>query len=310
MLFLALVIIAVIASDFMAGRPNKSKPNPYAFDISEYKNVDPELILYKESKNFLIGIEEPVSIDVYEDKIFVTGDNKLKIIDSAGTLLLEINLSGKPQTAEIYDNNIFLAVDNRILVYDLRGGLLNEWESLGPNSLITAIAVTADNVFVADAGNRRILRYSEEGDLKGEFDGKANEGILHGFIVPSPVFDMDINDIGELWVVNPGLHALENYTYDGHLRSHWKRTSINPEGFSGCCNPAFFAFLDDGRYVTSEKGLVRVKTYKRSGELEGVVAAPVQFMDDGRAPDVATDSRNNIYALDFDKKLIRVFEPK
>jgi hypothetical protein len=82
------------------------------------------------------------------------------------------------------------------------------------------------------------------------------------------------------------------------------------EGFSGCCNPAHFTFLPDGRFVTSEKGLVRIKTYKPSGEFEGVVAAPVKFKDEGRAPDIATDSKGNIYALDFDKKMIRVFEPK
>jgi hypothetical protein len=85
---------------------------------------------------------------------------------------------------------------------------------------------------------------------------------------------------------------------------------MQTEGFSGCCNPAYFTFLPDGRFVTSEKGLVRIKTYKPSGEFEGVVAAPAKFKDDGEAPDVAADSQGNIYALDFDKKMIRVFEPK
>lgn len=82
------------------------------------------------------------------------------------------------------------------------------------------------------------------------------------------------------------------------------------EGFSGCCNPAHFTFLPDGRFVTSEKGLVRVKTYKPSGEFDGVVAAPVKFNEEGKAPDIATDAAGNVYALDFDKKMIRVFEPK
>jgi hypothetical protein len=84
---------------------------------------------------------------------------------------------------------------------------------------------------------------------------------------------------------------------------------MKTEGFSGCCNPAFFTFLSDGRFVTSEKGLVRIKTYKVSGEFEGVVAAPDKFIEDGHAPDIAADSKNNIYAMDFDKKVIRVFNP-
>ena len=82
------------------------------------------------------------------------------------------------------------------------------------------------------------------------------------------------------------------------------------EGFSGCCNPAHFAFLPDGRFVTSEKGLVRVKTYKPSGEFDAVVAAPVKFAEEGKAPDLAADAAGNVYVLDFDKKMIRVFEPK
>jgi hypothetical protein len=56
--------------------------------------------------------------------------------------------------------------------------------------------------------------------------------------------------------------------------------------------------------------LVRIKVYKPSGEFSGVVAAPEKFKDEGEAPDVAADENGNVYALDFDKKIIRVFEPK
>ena len=31
---------------------------------------------------------------------------------------------------------------------------------------------------------------------------------------------------------------------------------------------------------------------------------------EGQAPDVASDSQGNIYALDFDRKVLRVFEKK
>jgi hypothetical protein len=310
LLILAIVIVAVIVGDYVSDRPDRSKPNPFAYDVNEFKTVDPELIHFRESKNFRIGFEEPAAIAIFDDKIYVAGDNNLKIIDLSGALLNEFNLPGKPQTVEAIDQTIYVAIDNKIMVYDEGGNLLNEWEPLGENSLITAISATENVVFVADAGNRKVIRYSGEGEIMAEFDGKAEEGVLHGFIIPSPCFDLDINDVDELWVVNPGLHALENYTFDGNLRAHWKNTGMRPEGFSGCCNPTYFTFLDDGRFVTSEKGLVRIKTYKRSGEFEGVVAAPTKFIDEGRAPDVAADSQNNIYALDFDKKVIRVFEPK
>ncbi|SHF68896.1 hypothetical protein SAMN05444274_107194 [Mariniphaga anaerophila] len=310
LLLLVVVIVAVLVVDFISDRPDRSNPNPFAYNVEEFKNVAPELILYKESKNFRIGFEEPVAVAIQNNKLYIAGDKELKVVDLSGKLLANFPLPEKPLAVEVFQHEIFVAVKNKILMFDETGNALSEWPVPGNNSLITAVAADNNNVFVADAGMRKVIRYSKNGEMLGEFDGKAEEGALHGFIVPSPCFDLDINDQEELWVVNPGLHALENYTYDGQLRTYWKSTGVNLEGFSGCCNPSHFTFLSDGRYVTSEKGLVRIKTYKRSGEFEGVVAAPAKFVDEGRAPDVAADSNDNIYALDFDKKIIRVFEPK
>lgn len=310
LIVLAVVIIAVIAGDYLSGRPDKSNPNPYAYDVNEFKNVPEEIIHFKESKNFKLGFEEPTAITISNDKLFVTGDNKLQIIELTGQLNIELTFPGKPATISVVNEIVYISINNQILVYNLSGKLLSEWEKPVENSQITAIAASENNVFVADAGIRKVIRYSTSGEKLGEFDGKAEEGVLHGFIIPSPYFDIDINNYGDLWVVNPGLHSLENYTVDGQLREHWNKTTMMTEGFSGCCNPAHFTFLADGRFVTSEKGLVRIKTYKPSGEFEGVVAAPAKFKDEGEAPDVAADSQGNIYALDFDKKMIRVFEPK
>ncbi len=309
LIILAAVIVVLIVSDYRAERPGRSEANPYAFNIDEYKSVDPSLIHYRETKNFKLGFEAPSAIDIYDDKIYVSGDNSVKIVSLSGSLLAEIPLPFNPLVIEVQDNKIFMAVKNQVFVTDQEGNDLKEWQPLEGNSQITAIAVSGNDVFIADAGKRKIYRYSPEGDALDEFDGKAEAGALHGFIIPSPCFDMAINGENELWVVNPGLHSLENYSFDGRLRGHWKRSGMNPEGFSGCCNPTYFTFLSDGRFATSEKGLVRIKTYKQSGEFEGVVAAPVKFADEGKAPDVAADSEDNIYALDFDKKMIRVFMP-
>jgi len=310
LIVLAVVIVGVIVGDYISGRPDKSNPNPYAYDVNDFKNVPEEIIHYKELKNFKLGFENPSAITIDSDRIYVAGDDKLQTIDLSGKLLTELNLHGKPQAVVVYNDKIYVSVNNQIFVFNQSGTLLKEWEKLGENSLITAIAAFGNNVFVADAGMRKVIRYSLQGEKRNEFDGKADEGVLHGFIIPSPYFDLDINSEGDLWVVNPGLHALENYTDDGNLREHWSNTSMMTEGFSGCCNPAHFTFLPDGSYVTSEKGLVRIKIYKPSGEFDCVVAAPAKFAEEGEAPDVAADSQGNIYALDFDKKMIRVFESK
>jgi hypothetical protein len=309
LIILAAVIVMMIVADYRADRPGKSKANPFALNMDDYRNVDPSLIFFKESKNFRIGFNNPAALVIHNDRLYVAGDNRLKVIDLNGKLINEFNIPAGVQVINVLDGVIFLAAGNRIVVLDELGNVKGEWEPMEANSLLTGIALTNHDVFLADAGNRRVLRYTHAGQRVGSFDGKANDGVLHGFIIPSPTFDLAVNHDDELWVVNPGMHALENYTFDGRLRGYWKSSGVNPEGFSGCCNPSYFTFLTDGRFVTSEKGLVRVKIYKPSGELEGVVAAPVKFADDGSAPGVAADSRNNVYLLDFDRKIIRVFEP-
>ena len=80
------------------------------------------------------------------------------------------------------------------------------------------------------------------------------------------------------------------------------------EGFCGCCNPSHFTILNDGKFVTSEKGIARVKVYNRLGILESVVAGSDQFIEGTVGLDLAVDSENRIYVLDPVKKMVRIFE--
>ena len=94
-------------------------------------------------------------------------------------------------------------------------------------------------------------------------------------------------------------------------------------GFCGCCNPINLALLPDGRYVTCEKGLPRVKIYSERGEFESVVAGAESFPENARACaskglgdctqgglDVVADSRGRIYILDFVTSEVRVMQRK
>ena len=141
------------------------------------------------------------------------------------------------------------------------------------------------------------------------YRGETGDGSEHGFIIPSPNFHLDFDPQNNLWVTNPGMHAIQQYNDLGELTESWSKSSPEIEGFSGCCNPAKFTFLPDGRFITSEKGLVRIKIYSASGEFESVVAAPEKFTEDGEALDLAVDKQENIIALDENKKMIRFFKP-
>ncbi len=310
LIILAVIIVVVVVLDFNASKPDQQPANPYAYNIDPFSKVDTALIHYKESRNLAINFSEPTGISFRSDELFVVGDQKLQIVEPNGKLLKEVSFEQKPTCVYASAENIFVGFHKSLVVLSLDGVRIAEWDLFSDSTVITSIAEKSGIVFVADAGKRIVRKFSLDGKAQGIIEGKSGNDQIHGFIIPSPYFDLAFNPDGELWVVNPGKHSLENYTVEGALRTWWQASSIKIDGFSGCCNPAHFAFLPDGSFVTSEKGLVRIKTYKPSGEFSGVVAAPSKFVENGEAPDIAVDNNGNIYALDLNKKRIRLFVKK
>jgi hypothetical protein len=308
---LVVVIIIVIALDLRSTRVGDRTANKYELDLNGYKTVDTALIGYKEIRNYNIGADSLRAIACYQGKLYVTAGRFLQAFNMEGNQLLKVTLPYEPSCLDITkDGKILIGFRNRIGFFNDDAELLWMGDTLGSRAIITAVAVKNQLIFVADAGNRVVHRYDISGKYLDHFEGKTGDNDSIGFIVPSGYFDLKINPEGELWVVNPGRHAFENYTDEGELRSFWEKSSPGLEGFSGCCNPAHIAFLPDGSFVTSEKLIVRIKIHKPSGELSSVVASPDQFKENGIAPDVTVDDYGNIYALDFDRNIIRVFAPK
>ncbi len=302
------IIIAMVIFDFMGDRPDKRGENPYEYNVDQFKTVDPDLVHYRETKNIPLGDRVPGGIDVFNEEIFLTGLNFIIVIRPDGVQKSSFPIEGKGECIKATEENIIIGLKSEILIYDHSGKLLNSWKIENERTILTSIAVKDDLIFLADAGNRRVLSYDLQGALQTEFEGKREGNAGHGFIVPSANFDLVVNSFGELWITNPGEHAIENYTDNGQIRGFWAKSSMEIEGFTGCCNPAEIAVLEDGSFVTSEKGLVRIKVYDASGKLISVVAPPEKFNEEGHAPEVAVGKNGEIYTLDFDRNMIRLFE--
>lgn len=302
-------ILAVIIVDFLGNRPDRRGENPYALEVDRYKEVDGALLSHKETRNFSLGLMISSDMCLHQNKLYISGNSSLAVLPLDGTEASMFEILPGATSLEVDDANIFIGFGSYVAKYSLDGELLQQWPDLDERCVITNIAIKDDRVYVADAGNRRIVIYNREGELRGEFEGKAETEAGHGFIVPSANFDLAVNSYGELWVVNPGKHALENYSDDGRMRGFWESRSFDIDGFLGCCNPARITTMEDGSFVTSEKGLVRIKIYDQSGKLLSVVASPELFKEEGKAPEVCVDADGVIYALDFDKDMVRVFEP-
>ena len=310
LILLAAVIVGLVVMDLLNSRPDKRPDNPYEYSVDQFKTVDPALIKYEETLDFTFGDLDLRGIAFANDRLYLVEDNFLVIFSTEGKKLAKSSLPKSPQCVTASSSGIFIGFANYIAQYNLDGLLLKSWKPLGDSTFITSIAVQDCNVFAADAGKRRVLKYMTNGELAGSFTGKRDSADLHGFIIPSPYFDLAINSFGELWVVNPGQHAFENYTFDGELRGFWEKAAMTIDGFSGCCNPAHMAVMADGSFVTAEKGMVRIKIHKASGELLAVVASSEKFEGETHAPDLAVSPAGDIYALDFERKMIRVFQLK
>ena len=299
-----------------ASSPQGSLGKEYDYDLSAYRKTDPKLLQYEESARITAGFKEVRGVAIgSEDRVFVAGDQAIRCFNRAGERLNEIALQAPPRCVALAaDGTLLIGFKNFVAVYGSDGKLQQKWAELGKDAVITCLAATDKDVFVADAGNRIVLRFDRSGHLIKQIGKKDPAKNVPGFIVPSPYFDLAVGPDGLLWVANTGRHHLEAYTFDGDYETGWGESSVGLKGFCGCCNPAHFAILPDGRFVTSEKGLARVKVYSPKGEFDGVVAGPESFPKHLDNPtgaqagiDVAADSQGRVILADSLSAEVRIF---
>lgn len=324
------IIIAFAAFVLLdtTGRKGSGLGDEYIYDVSKFGKVDESLILYEEVHTGIeTGLEASRAITIDSRmNLYAAGDMSIRIFrlqNGRHTFDREINLDDSPHCIKVSDDKIYIGMKEHVEVYDLTGKRMSAWETLGERAVLTSIDVYKDNVFVADAGNRSVVRYNKHGQIKNYIGKKNTERNIPGFVIPSHNFDLAVAADGLLRVVSPGRHRIEAYTFDGDLEFFWGKASMAIEGFCGCCNPANFAIDKDGNFITSEKGLVRVKVYDDDGEFVGVAASPEQLFRGGakyagqvvtesQAPgfDVAVDNEGKIYVLDTIKNIVRIFKKK
>lgn len=318
------VIVAVVSMIRLdiTGNKGSGLGNEYLYEIDF--TIDPNLILYEESGDTLntgFTSTHAIALDS-QGSIYIAGDKAVRVFTESGNLLDEIVLPGVPRSLTVADDGkIYVGIIDHIGVYNRQGKQLSSWDSLGQRALLTSIAVSKNDVFVADAGNRIVMHYDTNGNLINRIGAKDTARNIPGFVIPSPYFDLVMRRDELLRVVNPGLHKIEAYTFDGDLEFSWGKSSTNIEGFCGCCNPINIAVLGDDSFVTCEKGLSRIKIYDPEGAFVGVVAGPEQFgvtahvcttpeQCQSGGFDVAVDAQDRIFILDTIKNVVKIFSRK
>lgn len=319
---LVVAVIAVVAVRDISRGSGLSEL--YRYQSAGLGDVPDELIGYAElDRSFDTGFERVADFDLCDDGyIYVAGDRSVAVFDVGGHVQKRISTDAESTAVKVYEGMVYVGLGDHVVIYDDAGQVLQSWDAASERSLITSIEVYRDNVFVADSGQRVVLRYDGQGNFMN-YIGRADEDRnVPGIVLPTrPCLAVAMADDGLLRVNNSGRHRIEAYTFDGDLEWWWGRASAAIEGFCGCCNPSHFTVFDGDRYVTAEKSLIRIKVYDGDGNLESVVAGADVLMPGAlerfgqRTVEpgadefkVAVDDSGLIYVLDPVGRRVRFFE--
>ncbi len=296
----------------------------FTYNVERFQKSDPTLLRCDEVGRFRLALARPRNVAVAPDgSILVCGDGGVHKFTAAGEQVAAFPLDGPVYSVAVRASGEILAgVPGKIAVIAPAAGEPVFWDGLPANLLPTAIALTPNDVFVADAGNRVVMRLDPSGKIVGLIGKRDPDQGISGFVVPSPYFCVRVAPDGLLRVTNPGEHQIEAYTLDGALEVSWGKASFAVDGFCGCCNPVSFDIFPDGSFVTCEKGLPRVKLYDSHGEFTGVVAGPDAFPHYLKAANAGTpetasaglyatiDPQGRILVLDVIAGEVRIMQRK
>lgn len=305
---LAAVLLAIVVWQFVqAGR------GPQASRVSRPATVAPApepTPAYREVQRIPTGLRQSTAIALDDrDRLHAAGDGAVVIFDGEWQSSASVALAGAPTCLAVAEHKIYVGFRDHLEVFDGYGVKIASWPSLGERSRVTSVAVSAGECWVGDAGNRIIRRFDLAGKPLGEVGKRDPARNIPGLVAPSPHLDVAAGRDGYLHVANPGRHLVETYTPAGERVEWWGETSVALDGFSGCCNPTDIALFSDGRVVTAEKGIVRVKLYGADGTLHGLVAPAQAFSPGVVGLDLAIDRQGRIYVLDPGINAVRVFAP-
>lgn len=299
---------AAIVLDSWAGARRPELGQSFVYDLGAMRRTDPALVRYQETHAIPLPLEQPRGLAVSPDGcLYVVGDRGLWVGGTDGRFLRHESLAGEPQCVAVRDGNLYVGMIDHVKKSP-ENGSWTAWPTLGAQARITAVAVGFQQVFVADAGQRTVWRFSLDGTPLGPWNpGEGPEG---KFVVPSPHFDVAVSSDGTLWIVDPGRRKVRCYAPDGTRLRTWGESRMTIEGFCGCCNPTDLALGPDGTVFTSEKGLPRVKQYSADGRLLAVVAGAESFAAETVGLDLAVDPTGRVWVLDPRARQVRVWTPK
>ena len=244
-----------------------------------------------------------------DDHLYALGDGEVREFGPDGRLLRQFAVGEKAQCLTAGpDRRAYVAGAGRVDIYDesgRRAGGFPVGDAAAPASL-TAIKIAGADVLVADASARIIRRLDGGGRPLGLI---GDQHKTKSFILPNGHLDMAVDAAGVVHATDTGRHQVTAWALDGTPKGGFGKFGMSdPADFVGCCNPVNVAIAPDGKIVTGEKMIARVKVFDPAGRLVSLIG-PEHFDPKCTHIYLAVDSKGRIFAADPVRREIQVFSP-
>jgi len=255
-------------------------------------------------KVFDPGIGKLKAVAVSKDAVILAGESFIAAYSSELSEKWNIKTESPVTSVAIASERIYAVVNNTIRVFGINGEIITDWGTYDEKSLITSISANDNYIAFADATSKIVFILDKGGEVK-YFAGKDGEP----FNVPSPYFDVVLGRDNTLYVVNPGNRRIERRTIDGKLIDYFGQAGLEADAFCGCCNPAHFTLYKDG-YVTSEKGINRIKILDNKGNFIEFVSSVNKFLPPMPLDIAVSDDGQTIYGANPADSKLYLFKRK
>jgi hypothetical protein len=312
----AFIILLIITGLYFLGRYlmepkfGTDQENPYDLKLDSIGKIETEKFGNYLVSSIQLAFNETKAIAVHKDNLYVSGDSKLAVLNNKGDIINEFDTKRTVTSIHLTDKMIIAGIQDHILLMDLEGNIIKAFETLGDKAYITSVTQLNDKIYAAEAESELVYEYSIDGTISDILGDSVPANDIMRFVLPSYYFDLDVGPDGFLWISNTGKHKIMSINPDGTMRSNWGTSSSALEDFCGCCNPSHFRITEDGSFITSEKGIVRIKKYDAAGNFVHAIAGPDQFQKGSEGLDIAVDENGTIYVLEPAANTIHIFTEK
>jgi len=241
------------------------------------------------------------------DQVVALGDGHVRVFTAGGEPVRQwLAGSGAECLTVGPDGRVYIAGAGRVDVFESGGrgvGGFQFGDSAKPPS-VSAIAVHGPDILVADASARIIRRFDATGRQLGLI---GDQGKTKTFMLPNGRLDVNVDAAGVVRATDTGRHQVTSWSLDGTPIGRFGKFGMqDPADFVGCCNPINVATTPDGKVVTAEKMVARVKVFEPDGRLLAVIGTE-HFDRMCTQIHLAVDSKERILAGDPVRRRIQVF---